>query len=418
MAPALFASAPLRDGTPRSRAPNAVFQVGIRPRLAPGVTHLEIDMGSKTQQRQYGPRQRAGEGEWTDVVLATLPIGTRDWKRVLDAIVKKYNSQHAKLYKVVSFKTMKDRETFYFGFFNELRTHTQFRDADPRVLRQRHVQAVVARWLERDMATASIHNYLSFLRTYAGWIGRAGMVREVAFYVGPDSPHVHRKQVATEDRSWSAHGVDIEAKIAEVAAFDPWVGLQLEICYRFGARPKEARHFRPHEALMPRDLAFERDAAAYPECEEFVRFAQGTKGGRPRDEPLQTPEQRELLVRLQRIVAKGWYVGQPGRTAYQNENRFYNVLRRFGITRSALGVTAHGLRHQSANDGYEADTGAPSPVRGQLERPENDADARYRTAIRLGHSRLRSSTFYVGTMGKNGQAGKPAPEDGPMEQSA
>jgi len=270
------------------------------------------------------------------------------------------------------------------------------------------------------MATASIHNYLSFLRTYAGWIGRPGMVREVAFYVGADSPHVHRKQVAAEDRSWTAHGVDIEAKIAEVAAFDPWVGLQLEICYRFGARPKEARHFRPHGALIPRELAFERDAAAYPECEEFVRFAQGTKGGRPRDEPLQTEEQRELLTRLQTIVAKGWYVGQPGRTAAQNQDRFYNVLRRFGITRAALGVTAHGLRHQSANDGYEADTGAPSPVRGQQERPDNDADARYRTAIRLGHSRLRSSTFYVGTMGKASQADAPAPSpDGdPVEQSS
>lgn len=380
-------------------------------------------MGSKTRQRgRHEPRKHAGEARDHDAVLASLPIGTSDWRRVLDAIVKQHNSQHAKLYKVVSFKTMRDREYFYFSFFNELRTHTTFRDADPRILKQRHVQAVVARWLERDMATASIHNYLSFLRTYAGWIGRPGLVREVAFYVGADSPHVHRRQVAVEDRSWTAHGVDIEAKIAEVAAFDQWVGLQLEICYRFGARPKEARHFRPHGALIPREQAFERDAAAYPECDEFVRFAQGTKGGRPRDEPLQTPEQRELLIRLQSIVAKGWYVGQPGRTAYQNEYRFYNVMKRFGLTRTGLGVTPHGLRHQSANDGYEADTGAPSPVRGQQERPENDADARYRTAIRLGHSRLRSSTFYVGTMGKPGQADTaevpPAAEGDPAEQSS
>lgn len=380
-------------------------------------------MGSKTKQRdRHEPRKQAGDGRDLDAVLASLPIGTRDWKRVLDAIVKQHNSQHAKLYKVVSFKTMKDRESFYFSFFNELRTHTTFRDADPRVLRQRHVQAVVARWLERDMATASIHNYLSFLRTYAGWIGRPGLVREVAFYVGADSPHAHRKQVAMEDRSWTAHGVDIEAKIAEVAAFDPWVGLQLEICYRFNARPKEARHFRPHDTLINRASAFERDAAAYPECEDFVRFAHGTKGGRPRDVPLQTAEQRELLARLRAIVAKGWYVGQPGRTAAQNQDRFYNVLRRFGITRDALGVTAHGLRHQSANDGYEADTGAPSPVRGQQERPDNDADARYRTAIRLGHSRLRSSTFYIGSMGKPGQSDipefPPAPEGDPVEQSS
>jgi len=109
---------------------------------------LEIDMGSKTEKRgRYVPRDSLNDANDPDVVLASLPIGTHFWKRVLGAVVRKYNSQHAKLYKVVSFKTMKDRSSFYFSFFNELRTHTPFRDADPRVLRERHVQAVVARWL-------------------------------------------------------------------------------------------------------------------------------------------------------------------------------------------------------------------------------------------------------------------------------
>ena len=86
---------------------------------------MEIDMGSKTRPRgRHEPRKQAGEGRDPDAMLASLPIGTSDWKRVLDAIVKQHNSQHAKLYKVVSFKTMRDREYFYFSFFNELRTHT------------------------------------------------------------------------------------------------------------------------------------------------------------------------------------------------------------------------------------------------------------------------------------------------------
>ena len=45
----------------------------------------------------------------------------------------------------------------------------------------RHIEAMVARWLERGLATAPIHNYLSFLRTFAGWIGKVGMVREPEF---------------------------------------------------------------------------------------------------------------------------------------------------------------------------------------------------------------------------------------------
>ena len=77
---------------------------------------------------------------------------------------------------------------------------------------------------------------------FSGWIGKSGVVREPEFYVGADSPHAHRSEVATEDRSWSAMNVDIAAKIAEIARFDHWVGLQLELEAGFGLRGKEARH--------------------------------------------------------------------------------------------------------------------------------------------------------------------------------
>jgi hypothetical protein len=77
----------------------------------------------------------------------------------------------------------------------------------------------------------------SFLRTFAEWLGKSGMVREPAFYVGAESPHAHH-QIATVDQSWSTHGVDIEATIQKVAQVDSWVGLQLELRHRFGLRPK------------------------------------------------------------------------------------------------------------------------------------------------------------------------------------
>ena len=102
-------------------------------------------------------------------------------------------------------------------------------------------------------------------------------------------------QVATHDHSWTARDVDIAAKIAEVSAIDPWVGLRLELCAEFGLRGKEARHFRPHEAVIPLAAANLRDAEAFPECETFVRISRGTKGGRLRDVPLSTESQRALL---------------------------------------------------------------------------------------------------------------------------
>jgi integrase len=243
---------------------------------------------------------------------------------------------------------------------------------------------------------ATVHNYLSFLRTYAAWIGRPGMVRDVATYFGDDSHYVHRDRTANFDRSWIARSVEVEAKIAEVTAYDPWVGIQLELCYHFGLRAKEARHFRPHMALITRDEANPRDAQHFPDCERFLRVRYGTKGGRPRDIPVQTPEQEALLQRALQSVAPGQYVGAPGRTATQNANRFYNVLRRFGITKAALGVTAHGLRHQHANDRYEELTGEPSPVRGGAGNGDDDTTARLAVASELGHGRIAISDAYLG----------------------
>ena len=291
---------------------------------------------------------------------------------------------------------MLDRQRFLARFFTELRKQTRFAAADPRRLGERHVKAMVERWLQRDLSTATIHNYLSFLRTYCSWTGRPGLVREVEHYVGADSPHARRCQVATTDHSWSARDVDFEATLAKVVGMDSWVGLQLELCLHFGMRPKEARHFRPHRAVLPREAANLADAAAFPEHETFVRIAYGTKGGRPRDVPLVNDAQRELLGRVTAAVAAGGFVGRPGLSADQSRRRFYYVLECCGVTRSQLGVVAHGLRHQHANDTFELDAGEPSPVRGGTAPAASDAQARERVARRLGHNRCGVTRAYLG----------------------
>ena len=291
---------------------------------------------------------------------------------------------------------MVDRQRFLAAFFRELRRHTRFIKLDPRQLAGRHVEHMVARWVERGLATATIHNYLSFLRTYADWIGKAGMVRNPEFYVGVESQHAHRTQVAMTDHSWTAKEVNIAAKIAEVSTFDPWVGLQLELCAQFGMRGKEARHFRPHEAVIPREAANARDAQAFPECETFLRLRHGTKGGRTRDVPVMSETQRALLERVKAMVAPGMYVGWPGYTSQQSQSRFYYVIRKFGVSKKDLGIVAHGLRHQRVNDAFEKDSGSLSPVRGGRGTVLHDEEARRRAARLLGHNRLQVTNCYLG----------------------
>jgi len=342
-------------------------------------------------------RELAGTPSDPDVILASLPIGTPDYLRVIGAYLKKHNHHHAKKHKSVGFKTMLERQRLYASFFTELRHHTAYRNLDPRQLANRHVEVVVRRWLERGLKTSTIHNYLSFLRTFAGWIGKRGMVREPAYYVGSESPHAHRCEVATDDGSWTARNVEIMAKIAEIACFDSWAGMQLELGLHFGLRGKEARHLRPHGAVIPREAADARDAAAFPECQTFLHISAGAKGGRARDVPIATDEQRELLARVMSAVAPGDFVGRPGFTTSQNQARFYYVIRKFGISKAGLGVVAHGLRHQYANDHFEADAGGASPVRGGKARPPGNVPARRRVARALGHNRERASTSYLGS---------------------
>lgn len=376
-------------------------------------------MSSKKQKAPpkklvYARRSPAGAPRNPQNVLDTAPHGTRDWKRVLHCVLVIHNQEHSKLIKTVSQKTMLDRERFYFKFWDDLRFNTTFREADPRILTNRQVQAVARLWAERKLSVATVHNYLSFLRTYCGWIGKPGMVREPEYYVGADSLHAHRTQVATRDASWDAKNIDIEAKIAEISAIDAWVGLRLELCWAFGMRPKESGHLRPHGAVIGRAQANPRDAAAFPECAEFLRIQHGTKGGRLRDVPLTTDGQRELLVRVMAAVAPGMYVGRPGFTSTQNSARFYYVIRKCGIAKKLLGVVAHGLRHQFVNDAYEAETGSPSPVRGGVGRPIGDIEARARAARLLGHSRTRATTGYIGAQGR----GPAAPSQGSTDSQA
>ena len=81
--------------------------------------------------------------------------------------------------------------------------------------------------------------------------------------------------------------MDPGAKIAEVRAKDERVALQLEFQQVFGLRVRESIQFQPHIA----------DRGAY------LALTVGTKGGRPRVVPIDTPQKRELVDRAKGFAA-------------------------------------------------------------------------------------------------------------------
>jgi integrase len=222
---------------------------------------------------------------------------------------------------------------------------------------------------------------------------QTGLVLAAERYVA-DRALVRRTYTAQDDKSWSANALNKDEIIERVANCDPFVGAQLRLCSAYGARVKEAIMCRPHVAEINGKLLLAQEW----NCESYLEIKRGTKGGRMRIVPIDTGEKRAALDRAKRIALyETSSLGHPGLSLKQALNRFYNVLKHCGVTAAKLRITAHGLRHEYANDRYEQAAGQPSPIRGgeAIDRPL-DRNARLSVAKELGHARENISTAYCG----------------------
>ena len=124
----------------------------------------------------------------------------------------------------------------------------------------------------------------------------------------------------------------------------------------------------------------------------------GDAGSRLRCIPIDMTAKREALDAAKAMVGSdSQFLADPSRTLVQNLNRLANVMKKFGVTHEALGVTPHGLRHEYAGDRYEALAGVASPVRGGASTDSaTDDGARLQVAEELGHSRTQVTCAYLG----------------------
>lgn len=313
----------------------------------------------------------------------------RSWKEELAQILKDHNpfgTPHKKgIRERVGSRTEDKRHQVLYMGFTQLRA-LGYRLSSVRSFREKHMKALVTVWDKEGLAPATIQNRISIFRTFSGWIGKAGMITEATHYV-EDPNRVKRSYKATVDKSWSAKGVDPLERIQEIELFDKHVAVQLRVICAFGLRVQEGVRFQPHRA----------DKGAE------IEVIHGTKGGKQRTVPIQTPEQRKILDEAKTFV--GYHA--PNRSLAsrylnlaQAIHRFYYTMKRFGITIAQLGVTPHGLRHEYANDRFEDEAGVPSPVRGGDSREisgVSDVLARTRVSAELGHVRTSITSAYLGT---------------------
>ena len=298
----------------------------------------------------------------------------------LNALLKRHLRRSADGRKVVSHATIADRSEFFSRMIRQLHD-LGYALTDVRHLKPKHIAALMRLWEGQALSASTLQKRFSSLTLLCGWIGKASMLRPGASYLD-DPTRYQRTSAADHDHSWTAAGVDPAAKIAAIEDDDPAVARVLRLQHTFGLRIQEASLLNP-----ARDTV---NAAQ-------LRVVAGTKGGRPRVVPIETEAQRAVLAEAQDYAQHTRRsMIPPDYDLKQWLAHCYHVLARHGVTRKD-GLVSHGLRHQYANDQYEAATGEPAPVRGGGPvDPATHRQAQLDVASRLGHARPGITTAYYG----------------------
>ncbi|KUY85869.1 MULTISPECIES: integrase domain-containing protein [unclassified Burkholderia] len=284
--------------------------------------------------------------------------------------------------RALSIKTQEYRATAICKAFVELR-EGGFALQTPWSLKTKHIEYLVDQWVKAEQSGGTIENKLTYLRALAQWLGKANLVGTLGDYVDRREAGLERSYVATEDKSWVANGVDAVAKIAEIAQTCPYTAVQLKLQAAFGLRVEESFMLRPVEAVRdPHMLAVTR----------------GTKGGRPREVPIE----RKIATLEEAARLSNGVTGSTipvGRTLKQWRDWYYYVLGKHGVTKSGIGVTSHGLRHEYLQTLYEQVAEVPAPIKGSSSRPDPAAhdEAKRRVVEAAGHSRVSKANAYLST---------------------
>jgi len=246
-----------------------------------------------------------------------------------------------------------------------------YRGMNSHSLKPKHVETLVGRWLEKEVAAGTIKNRMAAFRWWARKVNRQNVVARSNDHYGIPN----RIFVTNINKAKSISKVDL-AKVR-----DEHVQMSLELQQAFGLRREEAIKFIPSYA---------------DQGDHLVLKPSWTKGGKARSLPIRTSQQREVLDRARHLAGKGSLI--PSSRNYVQQLRIYegNTLRA-GLSKM------HGLRHAYAQRRYEELTGWRSPVAGgpssrslTQEQKEQDREVRLIISRELGHEREQVTAVYLG----------------------
>jgi site-specific recombinase XerC len=238
-------------------------------------------------------------------------------------------------------------------------------------LKGRHINRLLKRWQDEGLSPNTIRNRLAVLRWWGEKIGNPGAVlAQNTAYGLPTRERVTRVS--------KAQALPEEA-LARVR--DRYVQLSLQLQQAFGLRREESIKIWPAQA---------------DHGDALVLQGSWTKGGRPREVPIRTEDQRRVLEQAKALAAGGALIPPTKNYAQQ--------LRRYEYECQHVGLhMMHGLRHAYAQARFLELTGFACPAAGgpgklALTAPQREADydARVMISAELGHGREQITTAYLG----------------------
>lgn len=245
-----------------------------------------------------------------------------------------------------------------------------FRQMKAESLKGKHIETLLQRWQGEDLSTGTLKNRLSHLRWWAEKVGKAGILPTDNRLLGiPERNYIGNQNKAQR----------LDKALDRIS--DPHVHMSLRLQAAFGLRREEAIKFQPGYADRGNHIALK---------------GSWTKGGRERNVPITTPEQRTVLNDARSLAGNGSLI--PAHKSYIQQRHVYD-----GQCKAAGLSNMHGLRHQYAQTRYEALTGwkapaADGPAQAELssEQRLRDGYARQVISQELGHNRIGIVSAYCG----------------------
>ena len=269
-----------------------------------------------------------------------------------------------------SYATQADRERILDLIANQLQ-EMGFKHMHATSLKAKHVAALVARWHAEPIAPGTFKNRMAQLRWLAEKNGTPKIIaRSNDAYGIADRVYVTNVSKAIE--------LDLE-RLARID--DPYTQMSLELQQAFGLRRKGSIMICPAWADRGNLLVLKDN---------------WTKGGRGREIPIRTAEQRRVLDKAKQLAGNGSLIPKG--------MRYVEQLKRFETQCAKVGIHhVHGLRHRYAQQRYRELTGWECPANGgpkskQLtpEQKAIDREARMTITQELGHGRLQVVAQYIG----------------------